>query len=266
VNAEPTANAAPLVAEPRIVVRGAVSDAVVAYGREKLLHALRLASGPVLAAELRIDRHTDPARASAVHVEMTLDLDGTVVRSRAGAPEPSAAVDDAAERLERRIGTVRHRPQDRMLRHRDRTSWHHEDRVVPRHRGFPRPPEERELVRRKSFTVAAESIEDALFDLERLDHDFFLFRHDVTGGAAVVFRAEAGRYGVTLERPAPDAVAAVGIDLVTGPAPTVLDIGSARALLEASGVPFVFFVDDATDRGCIVYRRDDGHDGLVTPE
>ena len=265
MSTESTAGAAPPSLEPMVVVRGAVPDSVIAYGREKLLHALRLSSGPVLAAELRIDRHADPARASSVHVEMTLDLDGTVVRARASAPEASAAVDDVAERLERRVVSVRQRPQDRLLRHRNRESWHHEDRVVPRRRGFPRPPDERELVRRKSFAVAAESIEDALFDLERLDHDFFLFRHDVTGGDAVVFRAGEGRYGVTLERSAPAAVAAVGVEFVTGPTPTVLEVGAARELLEASGTPFVFFVDAATGRGSVVYRRDDGHDGLVTP-
>ena len=253
------------VLEPTVVVRGAVPDAIVAYGREKLVHALRMSRAPVLAAELRIDRHADPARAGAVHVEMTLDLDGVVVRARASAPEPSAAVDDAVDRLERRIETVMHRSQDRMLRHRDTRSWHHEDRVVPRRRGFPRPADERELVRRKSFAVQAESIEDALFDLERLDHDFFLFEHDVTGGDAVVFRAGDGRYGLILTRPAPEAVAAVGIELIGGPTPAELPVDEARALLDASGAPFVFFTDPDTARGGVVYRRDDGHDGLVIP-
>ena len=42
---------------------------------------------------------------------------------------------------------------------------------------YPRPADDRTVVRRKTFALRPESIEEALFDLEALDHDFFLFVH-----------------------------------------------------------------------------------------
>jgi hypothetical protein len=35
-------------------------------------------------------------------------------------------------------------------------------------------------------------------------------------------------------------------------------------LLEAGRLPRLFFIDRATHRGAVVYRRYDGHDGLIT--
>jgi Sigma 54 modulation/S30EA ribosomal protein C terminus len=36
-------------------------------------------------------------------------------------------------------------------------------------------------------------------------------------------------------------------------------------LLEASGQPFLFFVDAETGRGNVLYHRYDGHYGLIVP-
>jgi hypothetical protein len=172
------------------------------------------------------------------------------------------AIDRTARRLRRRIEAARERPHRRHLRFRDTESWHHADRPAQREPFFPRPADERELVRRKTFALRPESIEEALFDLESLDHDFFLFVHDETGAEAVVFRAGDG-YGVAQRVPTPDAITRVEVPLATGPAPPTTSVEEARHVLDESDAPFLFFVDATTDRGAIVYRRYDGHDGLI---
>ena len=48
------------------------------------------------------------------------------------------------------------------------------------------------------------------------------------------------------------------------PAP-VLTLAEATTRLEALGRPFLFFVDAAAGRGNLLYRRYDGHYGLITP-
>ena len=96
-------------------------------------------SVPVLAAELRLDHHADPARERPNHVEMTVDLDGVVVRARRSAPTMSEAIDRAETRLRRRVEAVSERPQSRQLRHRDERSWHHDDRPTERPHFYPRP-------------------------------------------------------------------------------------------------------------------------------
>ena len=252
------------VREATVVVRGDVPDQLVAYAREKLLAIVADASAPVLGVELRLDHHIDPARERPNHVEVTIDLDGRRVRAHSSAPTMSEAVDHALARLRRRFEVATESPRALRLRHRDTESWHHDDPPAERPHFYPRPAEERRLVRRKTFALHAESIEEALYDLEALDHDFFLFVHDETGGEAVVYRVLAG-YGVMQRIPTPEAIDRVEIPLEVGPHPSETTLENALALLEESDAPFVFFVDATSGRGLVTYRRYDGHYGLVLP-
>jgi ribosome-associated translation inhibitor RaiA len=250
--------------EPTIIVRGAVPDQLVAYAREKIRGIAEHAAVPVLGMELRLDHHADPARDRPHHVEMTIDLDGTPVRAHRSARTMTEAVDRTAARLRRRVEDANERPQDRQLRHRDESSWHHDDRPSERPMVYPRPVEERELVRRKTFALAPEGIEEALFDLETLDHDFFLFVHSETDAEAVVYRTVDG-YGLSQRVPTPDAIERVGIPIEVGPQPAERKLQDALALLDETEAPFEFFVDAETDRGVVVYRRYDGHYGCILP-
>jgi len=250
------------LAEPAIVVRGDVPENMVAYAREKLLGAVDQTARWVRGAEARLDAHADPAREGRNHVEMTADLDGDVVRARFSAPTISEAVDGAAARLRRRVQAADDRPEARRLRHRESDSWHHGDALTGRPPYFPRPEDERTLVRRKTFAMRPESIEEALFDLEVLDHDFFLFVHDETGAEAVVHRVDGG-YGLRQRVPTPEAVERAEMPLQVGAAPATTTVEQAMTVLDESGAPFEFFVDEANGRGAVVYRRYDGHYGLV---
>ena len=48
------------------------------------------------------------------------------------------------------------------------------------------------------------------------------------------------------------------------PAPR-LTVREAAGRLEATGLPFTFFVDAGTGRGSVLYHRYDGHYGLLVP-
>ena len=60
------------------------------------------------------------------------------------------------------------------------------------------------------------------------------------------------------------ASASVGVSVSTHPPPS-LQVDDAVERLNATGWPFVFFEDVASGRGCVLYRRYDGHYGLITP-
>ena len=44
-----------------------------------------------------------------------------------------------------------------------------------------------------------------------------------------------------------------------------MSLTDATGLLDLGAEPFVFFIDYRTGRGNVVYRRYDGHYGLVAP-
>jgi ribosome-associated translation inhibitor RaiA len=252
------------VREPTIVVRGDVPDQMVAYARGKLAAIVADAPVPVLSAELRLDHHADPARERPDYVEATIDLDGTPVRAHRNAATMPEAIDRALARLRRRVEAANELARDRVLGHRDLDSWHHDDRPTERPHVFPRPVEDRVLVRRKTFALHPESIEAALSDLETLDHDFFLFVHDETDTEAVVYRIGGG-YGLMQRTETPEAIKRVEIPLELGPHPATTTLENALAILDETNAPFEFFVDAAGGRGQVAYRRYDGHYGLVLP-
>jgi ribosome-associated translation inhibitor RaiA len=250
---------------PNVVVRGEVEPDIVDYARTKVLAVASATTVPVLSVEVRLDHHADPARPRPNRVELSLDLDGLPVRAHDSAPTMRAAIDATVDRLRRNVEHATDRAQSLQFRHRGAGSWRHGDPEQDRPEFFPRPVEERQIVRRKTFSLRPESIEDALFDLERLDHHFFLFVHDETGADAVVTRDHDGGYEVRQVVPTPDAIERTEVPVRTGQSPATMSTHAALTLLDETDARFVFFVDPDSGRGNVVYRRYDGNYGLIIP-
>jgi ribosome-associated translation inhibitor RaiA len=237
------------VAADDVVVRiaGHVDDDDRAYAQEKVAHVARVAPRPVRFAKVELRVEPDPARDRPAVVTNELDVDGRVVRARAEAPTVHEAIDLAEARLRITLERLAHHVPSERRRHRDRASWHHGDPVGPRPEYFPRPAAEREVIVRKTHGVPATTPEDAELDLELLDDEFVLFRDDATGADCVVARSDGG------------------VRLITDSQAEVLSTDEAAERLDASGEPFVFFRLSDTARGHVLYRRYDGHYGLVEP-
>ena len=195
----------------------------------------------MLYAKVDLIAHADPGRDLRALAKAELDVGGTIVRAHVEAATMLAAIDLLEARLGARIEHV----WARRSRRRDgEHAWHHGDAPTERPAYFPRPADEREIVRRKTFAIDALMPQDAASDLEQLDHDFYLFRNAATGEDAVIQRGTSGAY-----------------ELVQ---PSAMNLDEAAELLDLGDLPFVFFLDPATSRGAVIYRRYDGHYGLVT--
>jgi hypothetical protein len=248
-----------------IEARAGITSADAEYARRKVASLDRLGRRPVRYAKVDLGIHGDAARERPAFAKGELDLDGQVVRAHATGTSAVEAIDLLDARLRERIERTLHRAEALHLRHRNGESWHHGDPSAPRPDYFPRSADERELVRRKSFAVAAQSPEAAAVALEQLDHDFYLFRNVDTGEDNVLHRLGGDHYELLQPSAAarPD-LAGSGIDPSDVPA-TVRTVEGAIELLDLGDEPFVFFLDDATGRGRVVYRRFDGHYGLIVP-
>jgi len=198
-----------------------------------------------------------------------LDIDGDHVRAQVAAHTAAEAIDLLVSCLEDQL---EHRAQRREHLHRLSTSseageWRHGARRKPRPPYFDRPTEERQLVRHKMFVVDELTPDEAIFDMDQLDYDFYLFCDLASGSDAVIERLEVGSYRLTRLHPSemdPGPIAAA-LEISDTPA-AVLSLEEAMERLDASGEPHVFFADSATGRANVVYRRYDGHYGLITPE
>ncbi|MEY2959415.1 MAG: hypothetical protein RLZZ01_1983, partial [Actinomycetota bacterium] len=150
----------------------------------------------VLHASLRLERAGDPARDRGAIASAMIDLDGTPIRARGDGADLTEAVHRLTARLRDRMRHI----DDRRLSARHRGAehspgeWRHGDRPTPRQPFFDRPPDEREVVRHKTFAPSESTVEEAIFDLESLDHEFHLFADLSTGDDAVVRRGSDGAY------------------------------------------------------------------------
>ncbi|MFR9802343.1 HPF/RaiA family ribosome-associated protein [Pseudonocardia sp. RS010] len=238
---------------------------------EKIRAALRHARGPVLHTRVRIGRHPDPAAHPPVVAEATVDVDGHPVRARVHAGGDTEAVDLLADRLRRQLVRDRHRHSAHWEDRRgeqpaaDPQEWRHAQLVPPRPTFFPRPPEDRRIVRHKTFTVGRVDLDEAAFDLEVLDHDFHLFTEVGTGLDGVLYRTGDG-LRLALVEPRPEALAphSVPVDVSPHPPPALTTVEACERL-GLLLLPFLFFLDADRGRGAVLYRRYDGHYGVITP-
>lgn len=251
----------------RVEIHGRVPDGSRELAATKIGSLLRLATEPVLSARVMLAVAADPAVASPALAQVTVDMNGRIVRAQAAEPTMRAAIEQMAARLRARL--------DRAARNwaalrgtlpaREPGEWRHQS--IPAHRPayFPRASEERQVIRHASYAGEPETPEEAAAELDLLDYDFHLFTELSTGQDSVIYRTTSG-YRLAMMHPKPGRLGPVPGSMTVSelPAPR-LTAEQAAARLEAMGQPFLFFADTHTGRGSLIYHRYDGHYGLIRP-
>lgn len=258
------AETAPVPVE--VTLRGDVPDGAASYAQGKVEHVARLAREPILSAHVVLTVASDPAVQRSARAEAALDVNGIPIRAHAAAADMFAAVDFLEEKLEKNI--VQHadrvRTRHRWIGEAAGHEWRHGDLPSRREAYFPRPPEQREVVRRKTFALEPMTPDEAAFDMDLLGHDFYLFTDLGSGKDALVYRdgdADDGKFALQGET-VPYAEA--GTLLASAGAAPELSERDAIDRLNLSGEPFLFFLDPESGRGRVLYLRYDGHYGLIT--
>jgi ribosome-associated translation inhibitor RaiA len=252
------------------VLRGNVPDAIVDQAREKVGGLLRLAPAPVLDARVALALEPSPDMQRPAVAKASLDVNGRPVRAHVAADTLPEAVDLLEGKLRQGLEMLTERRQAR--RHEpaapEAGAWRRGMLPTSRPEWFPRPVEERELVRRKSYVLHQQRLAEAAEDLELLDQDWVLFTEATTGTDALLERLDDGFRLTLADGGALAAIPEDALDL-GGPVELVgevprMDLATALDLLDELEAPLVFFVDAEDDRGRVVYRRYDGHYGTIT--
>jgi ribosomal subunit interface protein len=194
------------VARMEIVVRGrnvVVPDHYRQHVADKLAKVERY-DHKIIRTDVELQHERNPRQnGRCQHVEITCRTRGPVVRSEACAEDFYKALDIATERLERRFRQAA-----------DRRRVHHGRRTPPsvaevtaevdlpvaavdevaENEFFDDGPGR--VVREKEHPAKPMTVDQALFEMELVGHDFFLF-HDVgSGRPSVVYRRHAYDYGL----------------------------------------------------------------------
>jgi ribosomal subunit interface protein len=147
-------------------------------------------------------------RKSCQHVEITARGRGPVVRGEACANSFYAAFESAVARLESRLRRVKDR---RKVHYGDKTpvslaaatavmppgpALETETNGTAEHDGADGHHEPGRVVRTKEHPAKPMSVDDALYEMELVGHDFFLFYDKQTDRPSVVYRRHAYDYGL----------------------------------------------------------------------
>lgn len=251
-----------------VVTHGRVEDADIDYAVARISAVLGHVREPILFTRLKLTQAEDPARERPAIAHVAIDINGESVRAHVAGHEMREAADLLQQRLRDKL---EHRAQHIEGR-RARTGihepgeWRHGDLPTARPSYFARPSAERQVVRHKTFELGESTPDEVAFDMDQLDYDFHLFRELASGEDAVLERLGDGTYRLTRLRPTTNDTGPVAISLeVSALMPPELSVEEATQLLDTEAVEFAFFANATTGRGNVVYRRYDGHYGLITP-
>jgi ribosomal subunit interface protein len=151
-------------------------------------------------AEERNPRQSDVR----MRVELTCRTRGPVVRAEAAAADALAALDLAIGKLDRRLRRAADR---RRVHHGNRTPVSVAEATgsvaargieAPASHSAPAEPDEPPpfVVREKRHAAVPMSMDQALFEMELVGHDFYLYVDDTEGTPSVVYRRHGYDYGV----------------------------------------------------------------------
>ncbi|WP_448809397.1 ribosome hibernation-promoting factor, HPF/YfiA family [Agromyces bauzanensis] len=201
-----------------------VTDRFRAYAAEKSEKITHLAERAI-SLDVKLTRHNEKNgnNNGLDRVELTLVGKGPVVRAEADGSDKYAAFDIALGRLLERIRRAKdrrkvHRGQRRPTSLREATDLGFSEvgvqaaapdvieqvrtGSIPVVEQQPAAEEEEEdvycpvVIRRKVFASAPMTVDDALYYMELVGHDFYLFVDSETGRPSVVYRRKGWDYGL----------------------------------------------------------------------
>lgn len=205
-----------------IVVKGRKTEVPERFRKhvaEKLkLEKIQKLDGKVISLDVEVSKEPNPRQADrSDRVEITLHSRGPVIRAEAAASDPYAALDLATDKLEARLrkqhdkrrtrrGTGRLSAADvadsvpgaATLNGNGSVVHEEEPDAVPTKKigSLEVKGEGPLVVREKTHVASPMTLDQALYEMELVGHDFYLFVDSETKEPSVVYRRHAYDYGV----------------------------------------------------------------------
>jgi putative sigma-54 modulation protein len=174
-----------------------VTEALERYATEKVERVARFfdEDRSDSRAEVELIHERNRAISEPEVAEATLFINGSVLKASEASEDMYASIDRMSDKLERQVKRYRGRQIDR---------WQGQLKNAPEmpvESVQPFVVEEEEdietrIVRTKQFQMKPMSEEEAVLQLELLDHDFYVFTSADTGDINVVYRRRDGNYGL----------------------------------------------------------------------
>jgi len=143
---------------------------------------------------LEVERRRSAGRTQVA--EVTVWGDGLVLRGTHRSGDMLAAIDGVVEKLEKQIEKRRSRLIEKRRIDATRSKRRQVADAAAALRAGPTPLLPPEIVRVKRFAMKPMTAEDAIIQMDRLGHAFFVYRDAQTEKVNVLYRRKNGDYGL----------------------------------------------------------------------
>ena len=188
----------------KLVIQGKnieITEAIREYVHQKIEKAVN--HFQTLTTE--VDVHLSVARNPRINpkqtAEVTIYANGAVVRAEESSENLYASIDLVANKIARQLRKYKEKRHEKNHAPVKATEVVNEHPVAPTLVKEDRVPElPEDVVRMKYFAMPPMTVQEALEQLELVDHDFYMFRNLETGEINVIYERNHGGYGLIQPR------------------------------------------------------------------
>jgi putative sigma-54 modulation protein len=189
----------------KLLIQGnniSVTNAIHEYVEEKIEKAVSHFNN----ITTKIDVHLSVARNARVQdkhkAEVTVYANGTIIRAQEGSENLYASIDMVSDKIARQLRKYKEKHLYKKTHAQVKTTDVLEQEPIEEDLIGARTPElPSEVVRVKYFAMPTMTVEEALQQLELVDHDFYVFRNSATNEINTIYIRNHGGYGVIQPRP-----------------------------------------------------------------
>lgn len=187
----------------KLVIQGKnieITAAIREYVNSKIEKAVNHFQTLITEVDVHLSVARNPRINSKQTAEVTIYVNGSVVRAEESSENLYASLDLVADKLARKLRKYKEKRQDKI--HAPvKTAEALGDQPVVTDLIKDRAPElPTQVVRTKYFAMPPMTIQEALEQLELIDHDFYMFLNAETNEINVVYERNHGGYGVIQPR------------------------------------------------------------------
>ena len=180
-----------------------ITDAIRDYVNQKIEKAVSHFENITTGIDVNLSIAKNPRIAASQIAEVTIYANGATIRAEEASEHLYASIDLVADKICRQLRKYK----ERNFTKKDRTDLLKDlgeeldlellDYNLADNRSATLPAE---VVRTKYFAMSALTIEEALAQLQLVDHDFYMYRSAETGEINVVYRRNHGGFGTIQPR------------------------------------------------------------------
>jgi len=190
----------------KLVIQGKnieITDSLRTYVEQKVQKAVNHFQNLTTEVDVHLSIEKNPRITSSQAAEVTIYANGTVIRAHESAESMYASIDLVADKISRQLRKYKEKrftkkaavpPKETAV-----STPIAADFSVDRQPELPS-----EVVRMKYFSMPPMTLEEALEQLQLVDHDFYMFLNAETGEINVIYERNHGGYGVIQPRKAKD--------------------------------------------------------------